>query len=129
MTGFFADQSCSEGNGTALIISGRHDYQEETINKAISERTGTYKKGAENPSWENPSKIDFGEDLEIEFPLKALPEAPNSCVEEVSRVVQVDPALALLPGLGMAALQIGKKALVVEKAGLLHHPAACFSAV
>jgi hypothetical protein len=106
----------------------RADYRERTIEKALEGIKETYqphrgeqKQGSIADSWDNPRPIGEDDNLEMQFPLDALPEVLNSAVKEVSRALRVDPALPSLPGLGMTALQIGKKALVKEKEGLYHH--------
>ena len=103
-------------------------YLKDSIHKSIKQVTNRYQKTTqedsgkqEKCSWESPGMISSGEDLEVSFPLKELPTVLREAVAEISRVHSVDPALAVLPGLGIAALQIGKKALIEEKRGLLHH--------
>lgn len=105
----------------------RSDYKEKTIRKALSSLTTTYQPSCQVPSygqtsWENPPKIEDGDNLEMEFPLNELPEVLKNAVEEVSKVNHIDPAIVALPGIGITGLQIGKKALIQEKEGLEHHP-------
>ena len=109
----------------------RADYRERTISTALSRLTVTYQlhDTTLRHTWNNPSTIDDEEGLDQKFPLEDLPSVLKEAVKEISRAFQVDPALVSLPGLAMAALQIGKKAFVCEKPGLLHHPALFFVGV
>lgn len=109
----------------------REDYRVSTIEKAIAGCKEYYHSKKESievqtGSWENPAPFDEGEDTEHAFPLDALPECLRIAAEEVGRFACTDPALATVPGLGMAALQIGKKILIQEKHGLVHHPSLIF---
>lgn len=108
----------------------RKDYREGTIEKIIHSLKDTYQplqKDRVQPeintidaNWENPSPIEEGENLELNFPLSELPETSRIAVEETARCFKVDPALAALPAIGICSLSIGKKAVVVEKPGLKH---------
>jgi hypothetical protein len=94
-----------------------------TIRNALKGLQASFQSKKEaRVSWENPGRIADGEDLEVKFPLEELPDVLKEGIKEVSRAFQVDAALAALPAIGITALQIGKKALVMEKIGLLHHP-------
>ncbi len=109
----------------------RDDYKITTIEKAIAWCKEYYQPKKQiveiqTGTWENPAPIDEGEDTEHAFPLEALPECLRIAAEEVGRFSCTDPALAAVPGLGMAALQTGKKILVQEKPGLIHHPSLIF---
>ena len=105
----------------------RSDYRDRTIHKALSGLTSVYQHkkepgpNATPGSWDNPVPIEMQEDLDISFPVDCLPETMRNAVLEVERSVQVNPAMAVIPALGILALQIGKKVVVVEKEGLEHH--------
>ena len=110
----------------------REDYRNRTIQNALALIKETYQgpheqkedkssdKESPEATWENPAPINEGDNLEIAFPIKELPEVLRTAVEEVARCYQVDPALAALPGLGISALMMGKKVIVIEKLGLRH---------
>ncbi len=104
----------------------REDYRRLTIQKALSGCKECYqpKKANDHSSatWDNPSPINQGNTPPLDFPIEVLPKSMRLAIEEAERFVQVDASLPLIPALGMAALQIGKKALIEEKPGLLHHP-------
>ena len=68
-----------------------------------------------------PARGDLGE--AAPFPLPRLPAALQSAVREVARFNKVPAASPALVGIGTLATAIGKRALVVERAGLVHHPA------
>ncbi|MCF7990117.1 MAG: DUF3987 domain-containing protein, partial [Thiohalocapsa sp.] len=57
------------------------------------------------------------------FPLTLLPTALQAAVREVARFNKVPEASPALVGIGTLATAIGKRALVVERDGLLHQPA------
>lgn len=106
----------------------REDYRTSTIQKAIQGCSSYYQtKGKQETkikggTWENPSPIVMEEDLDLPCPIECLPQSMQIAVREVERSVQVDPAMAMIPALGITALQLGKKVIVVEKEGLEHHP-------
>lgn len=106
----------------------REDYRKKTIQRALARLTQTWQPSQEKETksstvgtWENPAPIALQEDLDIPFPIECLPKIMRDAVMEVSRSVQVDPAMAVIPALGMLALQVGKKAIVEEKEGLEHY--------
>jgi len=68
-----------------------------------------------------PARGDIGESAP--FPLTLLPPALQSAVREVARFNKIPEASPALVGIGTLAAAIGKRALVVERAGLVHHPA------
>jgi len=121
--------------------TGREDYRKRTIDKALENITGVYheqsafyKKSTNTTSrdiWETPLPVetDDGDELPTQFPINLLPEVLQNAVCEIGRAFQVDPALPAAPGLANVSLQIGKKAKVVEKTGLLHYPALFFIVV
>ena len=78
-----------------------------------------------DPHWPEPQPIpprgDIGE--AAPFPLTLLPPALQSAVREVARFNKVPEASPALVGIGTLATAIGKRALVVEREGLVHHPA------
>jgi len=104
----------------------REDYRKRTIRKVITESKETFQASKQQAktiecSWENPANIEEEESLNTEFPTALLSSVLKKAVEEICRAYWVDPALATLPGLGIAALMIGKKAVIVEKPGLRHN--------
>ncbi len=76
-------------------------------------------------SWPEPQPIpprgDVGE--AAPFPLALLPPALQSAVREVARFNKIPEASPALVGIGTLATAIGKRALVVGREGLMHHPA------
>ena len=76
-------------------------------------------------TWPEPQPIpprgDIGE--AAPFPLALLPPALQSAVREVARFNKIPEASPALVGIGTLATAIGKRALVVEREGLMHHPA------
>ena len=103
-------------------------YQNLTIEKALNGLKGTYQM-KQKASWENPFRLPEGDDLDIEFPTEELPICLKDAVNEIARTYKVDPALVSLPGLGIAGLMIGKKAVIVEKPGLKHNASLFFVGV
>ena len=75
--------------------------------------------------WPEPQPIpprgDIGE--AAPFPLALLPPALQAAVREVARFNKIPQASPALVGIGTLAAAIGKRALVVEREGLVHHPA------
>ncbi len=106
----------------------RSDYSNNTIAKAINSLTCAYqpaKKPLHNGvsgSWEEPAPLDFSENTEMSFPIDGLPDCLRDAILEVARFACVDPSIPLIPALGMLCLSAGKKILIQEKPGLLHHP-------
>jgi hypothetical protein len=68
-----------------------------------------------------PARGDVGD--AAPFPLTLLPPALQSAVREVARFNKIPEASPALVGIGTLATAIGKRALVVERDGLIHHPA------
>lgn len=68
-----------------------------------------------------PVRGDIGE--ASPFPLDLLPAPLQAAAREVARFVKAPEASAALVGIGALATAIGKRALVVERPGLAHHPA------
>jgi hypothetical protein len=98
----------------------RKDYREGTIEKALS-RSQKYRAQHKETTSLMETIGAYSDIANVEFPVHALPECLKEAVTEVARANKVDPALPALPGIGVAALQIGKKALIHEKLGLTHH--------
>lgn len=68
-----------------------------------------------------PVRGDIGE--AAPFPMDLLPAPLQAAAREVARFVKAPEASAALVGIGALATAIGKRALVVERPGLAHHPA------
>jgi hypothetical protein len=83
--------------------------------------------GAEqsDSDWPEPQPIPARGDIgdSTPFPLPHLPPALLSAVREVARFNKIPEASPALVGIGTLAAAIGKRALVVEREGLVHHPA------
>jgi len=73
------------------------------------------------PSLNNNCKEDYN--------LKLLPKALKLAAEEVARFAKVPVASPAIVGLSCIATAIGKKAVVVEREGLEHHPAMFFALI
>jgi hypothetical protein len=75
--------------------------------------------------WPEPQPIPARGDLAeaTPFALTLLPPALQSAVREVARFNKIPEASPALVGIGTLATAIGKRALVVEREGLVHHPA------
>lgn len=93
--------------------------------------TSIPKPGAEPASgdeWPEPEHLpargDMGE--AAPFPLDLLPSALSTAAAEVARFAKVAPAAPALVALAALGVAIGKRALVVEREGLTHHPALFF---
>lgn len=111
----------------------RDDYRTATIAKAVAGCKEFYQPAKEKSSegkrwsWEHPlwPAID-GEPVDTPFPIHCLPKVMQAAVAEVARDVRVDVSMASIAALGVLALVIGKKAIVIEKRGLEHHPSFFF---
>ena len=68
-----------------------------------------------------PARGDLGE--AAAFPLRLLPAALQTAAREVARFNKIPEASPALVGIGTLATAIGKRALVIEREGLRHHPA------
>ena len=73
------------------------------------------------PSLNNNCKEDYN--------LKLLPKALKLAAEEVARFAKVPVASPAIVGLSCIATAISKKAVVVEREGLEHHPAMFFALI
>lgn len=102
-----------------MIAEGKEEVKAQ-IEQAKKEPEMKTECGEE--TWEEPAKIESEDDLEVIFPIESLPDVLKSAIKEIARYVQVDPALVIVPALGITCLQIGKKTFIKEKEGLLHHP-------
>ncbi|KAA6184242.1 DUF3987 domain-containing protein [Thiohalocapsa marina] len=95
----------------------------ETLDPTMLEREA----GGEPDStdWPDPEPVPERGDLGTvpPFPLTLLPSALQTAVREVARFNKVAEASAALIGIGTLATAIGKRAMVVERGGLNHHPA------
>ena len=75
-------------------------------------------------AWDDP--IPFPEKPSIScapYPLECLPSAIRSAAEEVARFSKVPSVSPAVVGLSCCAVSIGKRAVVIERPGLRHHPA------
>lgn len=71
-----------------------------------------------------PERGDVGE--APPFPMDVLPAALRDACREVARFVRVPEGAPAIVGMASIATAIGKRALVVERQGLVHHPALFF---
>ena len=63
------------------------------------------------------------------FPIDALPAALRDACREVARFVRVHEAAPAIVALASMATAIGKRAIVAERQGLVHHPALFFAGI
>jgi hypothetical protein len=63
------------------------------------------------------------------FPLEILSQELGTTAAEVARFDKVAPAAPALVGLSAVATALGKRAAVVEREGLSHHPALFFAGI
>jgi hypothetical protein len=99
-------------------------YVSITIKKALNNLMSTYQQKQTELDYTDvmDTLAKYSEIPDTPFPLHTLPACLKEAVYEVSRLNKVDPSLAALPGIGLFALQIGKKAVIQEKPGLTHYP-------
>jgi hypothetical protein len=104
------------------VNSPEHGFA-DTLDPAVLEQLAGGERS--QPNWPEPQPIpprgDIGE--AAPFPLALLPPALQAAVREVARFNKIPEANPALVGIGTLATAIGKRALVVEREGLLHHPA------
>ena len=95
----------------------------DTLDPALLEQLAGGERS--DSDWPEPQPIpprgDIGE--AAPFPLALLPPALQAAVREVARFNKIPQASPALVGIGTLAAAIGKRALVVEREGLVHHPA------
>ncbi len=96
----------------------------ETIIKQAVNDSNTMTQSNVEPIWPSPKPLpditasgDAGG-----FPFDALPPALLQAADEVARFAKVPLMAPAISGLGVLAVSIGKKAVIVEREGLEHNP-------
>jgi hypothetical protein len=99
-----------------------HDLTDALEPALLEQLAGAERSEADWPAPQPiPARGDVG--AAAPFPLTLLPPALQSAVREVARFNKIPEASPALVGIGTLATAIGKRALVVERDGLIHHPA------
>lgn len=75
--------------------------------------------------WQNPTPLPVSDNISTVqgYQLELLPEPVKTAAAEVARFAKVPEVSPAVVGLSCIATAVGKKALVVERPGLEHHPA------
>ena len=104
------------------MSGGRYDWT-ETLEPTVLERLAGIEPGLQE--WPAPQPVPERGDLQAAspFPLPLLPATLQLAVREVARFNKIPEASPALVGIGTLATAIGKRALVIEREGLQHHPA------
>jgi len=95
---------------------------------------GYDKDGTESPAdapWKAPVPLPdcYGDIGRCEYEIKNLPAPIRKAAEEVARFAKVPVASPATIGLSCIATAIGKKAVIVERPGLEHHPSLFFTLI
>lgn len=80
-------------------------------------------------AWPMPQPLPFHKESAAPYPMDALPPAIQRAATEVARFAMVPEVSPAVIGLSVAAVAIGKKARLEERAGLCHYPSLFYALI